>query len=314
MVRLQRSDLERLSRFAAELADADESEPFSSRLLESFRVLVGSESATYCELDRIGRRVLMLVDATGADDEADDLSEVYWRLRHQYATCVYEDRTGDFSARKLSDFLTLRELRRLEIYTDLFLPSGVEYEIGVGLSSPLTHTKMFLFANAKGGADFGERERTLLDMLRPALALRYRKADAQRRAGAALAALATSDEALVLLDDAGRVEFATPHARRLLAANGLRLGDVPYLEPLVARLVRPGVLLLSERRPLGLTPREREILTLVAEGRTNAEVARALWISPATVRKHLENAYAKLGVKTRTAAVRRARDRRVIAS
>lgn len=75
MVRLQRSDLERLSRFAAELADADESEPFPPRVVESFRVLVGSESATYCELDRIGRRVLMLVDATGADDEADDLFE-----------------------------------------------------------------------------------------------------------------------------------------------------------------------------------------------------------------------------------------------
>lgn len=305
MVRLQRSDLERLSRFAAELADADESEPFPPRVVESFRVLVGSESATYCELDRIGRRVLMLVDATGADDEADDLFDVYWRLRHQYAPCVYEDRTGDFSAHRLSDFVTLRELRRLEIYTDLFVPSGVEYEIVVGLSSPLTHTKMFLFANAKGGADFGERERTLLDMLRSALALRYRQADAQRRAGAALAALATSDEALVLLDDAGRVEFATPYARRLLAANGLRLGDVPHLEPLVAQLVRPGVLLLSERRPLGLTPREREILTLVAEGRTNAEVARALDLAgdrPQAPRERLREAR------------RQDSDRRVIAS
>jgi DNA-binding CsgD family transcriptional regulator len=39
----------------------------------------------------------------------------------------------------------------------------------------------------------------------------------------------------------------------------------------------------------------------------NAEVAEALWISPGTVRKHLENAYAKLGVRTRTAAVARFR-------
>jgi len=48
-----------------------------------------------------------------------------------------------------------------------------------------------------------------------------------------------------------------------------------------------------------LTPREREILELVADGRTNAEVAQLLWVSPSTVRKHLENAYAKLGVHTR---------------
>jgi DNA-binding CsgD family transcriptional regulator len=49
-----------------------------------------------------------------------------------------------------------------------------------------------------------------------------------------------------------------------------------------------------------LTPRERESLELVAEGRTNAEVAGLLWVSPGTVRKHPENAYDKLGVHTRT--------------
>lgn len=53
----------------------------------------------------------------------------------------------------------------------------------------------------------------------------------------------------------------------------------------------------------GLTPREYEILELVAEGRTNDEIARLLWVSPGTVRKHLENTYEKLGVHTRTAAV-----------
>jgi len=52
-----------------------------------------------------------------------------------------------------------------------------------------------------------------------------------------------------------------------------------------------------------LTPREHEIIELVAEGKRNAEVARLLWISPGTVRKHLENAYEKLGVHTRTGAV-----------
>jgi DNA-binding CsgD family transcriptional regulator len=52
-----------------------------------------------------------------------------------------------------------------------------------------------------------------------------------------------------------------------------------------------------------LTPREHEILEHVAAGLTNAEIARVLWISPATVRKHLENAFSKLGVHTRTAAV-----------
>jgi DNA-binding CsgD family transcriptional regulator len=55
--------------------------------------------------------------------------------------------------------------------------------------------------------------------------------------------------------------------------------------------------------PQVLTPREQEVLGHVASGGTNAEVAAALGISQNTVRKHLENVYAKLGVHTRTAAV-----------
>ena len=55
----------------------------------------------------------------------------------------------------------------------------------------------------------------------------------------------------------------------------------------------------------GLTRREREVVDLVASGATNTQVAAALEISPATVRKHLEHAYEKLGVSTRTAAAAR---------
>lgn len=52
-----------------------------------------------------------------------------------------------------------------------------------------------------------------------------------------------------------------------------------------------------------LTLRELEVLNLVAEGLTNGEIAQQLWISPGTVRRHLENIYEKFGVHTRTAAV-----------
>jgi DNA-binding CsgD family transcriptional regulator len=43
----------------------------------------------------------------------------------------------------------------------------------------------------------------------------------------------------------------------------------------------------------------------IAAGLSNAETARALWIQPDTVRKHLEHVYDKLGVRTRTAALAR---------
>ena len=59
-------------------------------------------------------------------------------------------------------------------------------------------------------------------------------------------------------------------------------------------------------RFLGLTSREGEVLTWVAEGKTNAEIGTILEISHRTVGKHLERIYQKLGVQTRTAAARRA--------
>ena len=56
----------------------------------------------------------------------------------------------------------------------------------------------------------------------------------------------------------------------------------------------------------GLTPREVDVLRLVGRGLTNKQAARLLEVKPSTVRKHLENAFAKLGVGTRTAAIARA--------
>ncbi len=56
-----------------------------------------------------------------------------------------------------------------------------------------------------------------------------------------------------------------------------------------------------------LSERETEVLFHVAEGMRNREIARALWIAPGTVRKHLDNIYAKLGVHSRTAAAAHAR-------
>ena len=51
--------------------------------------------------------------------------------------------------------------------------------------------------------------------------------------------------------------------------------------------------------PLGLTPREREVLTLLADGRTNRQIAETLFISPKTASVHVSNILAKLGVANR---------------
>jgi DNA-binding NarL/FixJ family response regulator len=54
----------------------------------------------------------------------------------------------------------------------------------------------------------------------------------------------------------------------------------------------------------GLTPRELEILQLVAEGHSNAQLARMLWVTEQTVKFHLSNIYRKLAVSNRTEASR----------
>jgi DNA-binding NarL/FixJ family response regulator len=57
-----------------------------------------------------------------------------------------------------------------------------------------------------------------------------------------------------------------------------------------------------------LSEREREVLRLAAEGRTNADIARRLFLSEKTVRNHVTSIFAKLGVTDRAQAVARARD------
>ncbi|MBA3449901.1 MAG: response regulator transcription factor, partial [Chloroflexia bacterium] len=53
----------------------------------------------------------------------------------------------------------------------------------------------------------------------------------------------------------------------------------------------------------GLTPREREVLTLLSEGRSNQAIADTLFISPRTAKNHVAHILAKLGVSSRAAAV-----------
>lgn len=78
------------------------------------------------------------------------------------------------------------------------------------------------------------------------------------------------------------------------------------LAPVLARLSRER---LTPGLPATLTTQERRVLSHVAAGRSNAEIAQALFVAPSTVRKHLEHSYRKLGVTSRVAAVARLQGR-----
>jgi DNA-binding CsgD family transcriptional regulator len=71
------------------------------------------------------------------------------------------------------------------------------------------------------------------------------------------------------------------------------------IDALLSRLGSP-----RDVAPAGLTPREIEVLRLVAKGMTDAEVANRLYISPRTVSQHLRSVYGKLDVSSRSAATR----------
>lgn len=114
--------------------------------------------------------------------------------------------------------------------------------------------------------------------------------------------------------------WAREHIRRQASESALLHPNRPWQlvgqnGTLTVRLLRQGeqFLLLLEERPLeslkdrllrmGLSPRETEILSWIAQGKTNPEIGTILGISPRTVQKHAERIYSRLGVENRHAAM-----------
>ncbi|MFK8911618.1 response regulator [Streptomyces sp. YS-3] len=106
-----------------------------------------------------------------------------------------------------------------------------------------------------------------------------------------------------LLKDAPREELFT--AVRAAAAGRTVLSPA-VASRLVSRVRTPA------RPDEALSAREREVLRLVAQGTSNREIARVLFISEATVKTHLTHVYAKLDVKDRAAAVAVGYDRGIL--
>ncbi|MDE2059890.1 MAG: helix-turn-helix transcriptional regulator [candidate division NC10 bacterium] len=219
----------------------------------------------------------------------------------------------------------------------LATPSQIEIQIGFGRSR----------------RDFSERDRLLLNLVRPHLVQAYQNAQAiteiQKETALLRRAMEMGNQGVVVLAKEGRIRLMTRQARAWLTEYfGSRSQSSDYLPetlrswithqetqlahaddappsrtPLVlerdgARLVvrhlceaEQCLLFLEERQttvlpaslePLGLTRRKTEVLHWVAQGKTNAEIAAILGLSPRTVQTHLEHIFKKLGVETRTAA------------
>jgi DNA-binding CsgD family transcriptional regulator len=117
------------------------------------------------------------------------------------------------------------------------------------------------------------------------------------------------------IDDALRLWMPAPRGRArslYLERSGRNYSErerrlLGLLRPHLVRIARQARLRRRLNGHLGLTPREVDVLGYLAQGMTNAEIAKLLVVSPHTVRKHLEHIFEKLGVRTRTAAAAFAR-------
>ncbi len=123
--------------------------------------------------------------------------------------------------------------------------------------------------------------------------------------GSAFGALGVKDEILVPMTPLGGTD------RRLLLFRDEGSPDFSEREKAMLALARPRVAELHARRDRelrgvpNLTPRQWEVLRQVATGAGNTQIARTLGLSEATVRKHLENVFLRLGVQSRTEALAR---------
>jgi DNA-binding CsgD family transcriptional regulator len=137
--------------------------------------------------------------------------------------------------------------------------------------------------------DKKSKERELLNVLA--------ERDEITPATAAMRTSLTVDEASKMLGDlAGKGHL------KLQAEDGIMAYALPDRDRLPAAGVPP------ERLDDPLSERELEVLTLLASGRTNAEIARDLFVAVGTVKSHVNNIYRKLDAANRAEAVTRARE------
>jgi DNA-binding NarL/FixJ family response regulator len=198
----------------------------------------------------------------------------------------------------------------------------------------LSETDHIIKGFACGGVDYVVKPLRLPEVM-ARLATHVRNARVARMAQEAvdIAGMGT-----VLLDYQGRVAWRSPQATQWLDAafgtreserqaaadwlgraliDGVSAIDTDRQGGLLARSLGRGslgesMLLLTQAPPndaanqrlrdIALTPRETEVLSWVAKGKTNRDIADILGMSPRTVNKHLEHIFEKLGVETRSAA------------
>lgn len=257
MERLGRRDLETSLAYLHGLYARRDPGDFRRHVLSTITELIPSELTTYNELDlRTSENVW---EWEPVPPGVAKLAEAFAIHMDDNPCVTFFRRTGDGRATRISDFLSQRELRRLGYYSEYLKKVSLEHRMSVVV--PKGSHAVIALALGRGGRDFSERDRAMLDLLRPHLAQAHDNASTLAQ----------------LRDD---------------AVHPVPVEGAPLTEESFERL--------------GLTRREAEVFAGVARGETNEGIAAALYVSPFTVKTHLQHIYRKLGVGSRTEALTRA--------
>lgn len=311
---------------------------FPEHTLRALERLLPSSLSAFNEVN-VPRKRIVAITSRPLPDHA-DLKSIWERYAGQHPLVNYTSETGDGQAMKISDFLSTREFHRLDLYQSFYRHLEAEDQMCVTIRSDNGFILALAFNRSR--RDFSESDRLKLNFVRPHLLQAY--ANLEELSGHLdekndlKTALRETGHGLVALNAAGDVAHATPGAVECLAryfpspavskkiprllAEWLRSSsDQPFTASTsTSRLIvrRPknagrDILLLAEENERGrptdprLTSREHEVLGWIVEGKTNAEIAKILGIAAGTVKQHVENILAKLGVDNRTAATACAR-------
>jgi DNA-binding CsgD family transcriptional regulator len=158
-------------------------------VLDALDGLIASDLSSFNEVDPLGGRAVVVSRPPEAVEPEGFAAWERWS--HQHPALMHMLRSGDGSARRLSDYLTVDELHDLEIYREVYAPLEVEFQLSVGL--PASRPLVLGVALNRRERDFADDEVAVLDALRPHLVQAYHRV---RLVGEQQAAMARIADAL----------------------------------------------------------------------------------------------------------------------
>jgi DNA-binding CsgD family transcriptional regulator len=333
MANLSAKDVRGVLDFVGEAHGAEDLDELRAFLPAALRRLIPADYASYNEIGNDGRTY-----ATLGDPELPlEAKETWNRYAGQNPLVARFARKRDGRAYRFSDVVRDPAVYELELFRELYGPLGIPFQIAFALPSPPDMT--FGVALSRGGEDFTDRDREMLNLARPHLIQAYRNVQARERAVAVIESLRQGVDEVgeaVAIVERSEVVFSSEQARKYLRELAWSEGEPApkaVLEPgptrqpwepvalagtgIVLRRLPTGrrgaLVLLFERaagrpslqslRGLGLSPREAQLLSQFALGRTTQEISLDMSISPRTVYKHTQHIHSKLGTRDRAQAI-----------